>query len=210
MPKAYVKLGLDPSDVDIIATAWTVDTQTEVTLDDDTVDFTKPEGYKYYADDKGVSHIKFDEDKYDAYIKQQKQEEATAQGQALLVQLRQIAVLNSATDEQAYIMRYLYPEWSSESVSYKKDERLIYEDKFYKVLQGHTSQADWAPDKATSLFVEISDPNEEWPQYKQPTGAHDAYMKGDKVTFENKHYISLADNNVYSPKDYPSNWEEKE
>lgn len=36
----------------------------------------------------------------------------------------------------------------------------------------------------------------------QPTGAQDAYQKGDKVTYEGKHYISDIDNNVWSPTTY--------
>ena len=43
----------------------------------------------------------------------------------------------------------------------------------------------------------------------QPTGAHDAYNKGDKVTFEGKHYISLIDGNVYSPTAYPAGWQDE-
>lgn len=41
------------------------------------------------------------------------------------------------------------------------------------------------------------------------TGAHDAYKRGDKVTFEGKHYISLIDANVYSPTAYPAGWQEQ-
>lgn len=44
--------------------------------------------------------------------------------------------------------------------------------------------------------------------FVQPTGAHDAYKKGDKVHFENKIYESLIDNNVYSPSAYPAGWKE--
>lgn len=49
---------------------------------------------------------------------------------------------------------------------------------------------------------------EEWPEWVQPTGAHDAYSTGDKVTFNGKHYTSLIDGNVWSPDTYPSGWEE--
>ena len=49
---------------------------------------------------------------------------------------------------------------------------------------------------------------EEWPAWVQPTGAHDAYNIGDKVTFEGRHYISTMDGNVWSPSAYPDGWEE--
>ena len=33
---------------------------------------------------------------------------------------------------------------------------------------------------------------DEWPEYVQPTGAHDAYYNGDKVTYNGQHYICTA------------------
>ena len=48
----------------------------------------------------------------------------------------------------------------------------------------------------------------EFQPFIQPTGAHDAYKMGDKVKYNNKHYISLIDANVWSPEDYPQGWEE--
>ena len=44
------------------------------------------------------------------------------------------------------------------------------------------------------------------PEYVQPTGAHDAYKKGDKVTFEGAVYESIIDGNVWTPRDYPAGW----
>ena len=49
---------------------------------------------------------------------------------------------------------------------------------------------------------------EEYPEYKQPTGSHDAYKIGDKITFNEKKYICKLDNCVWSPSEYPSAWEE--
>ena len=194
-------------DIQVIASGWTADTQSQFVLDDNVVDFSKVNGYVGYVGDDGKNHLKFDQDKYNAYIKEQQKQEAMEEGQKMQVELQQLVVLSAATDDQAFIMRYLYPEWSGESVSYKKNDRFMYHDKFYKVLQNHTSQADWTPDTASSLYVEIANPAEEWPEFKQPTGAHDAYTKDAKVTFEGKHYKSLIDANVYSPTAYPQGWE---
>ena len=74
--------------------------------------------------------------------------------------------------------------------------------KLYKCLQAHTSQADWTPDTAVSLWVSISDPAEEWPEWSQPLGAHDAYSKGAKVSHNGKHWISDLDANVWEPGQY--------
>ena len=49
---------------------------------------------------------------------------------------------------------------------------------------------------------------EEYPEYVQPSGAHDAYNTGDKITFEGKKYTCKMDGCVWSPKDYPQAWEE--
>lgn len=52
-------------------------------------------------------------------------------------------------------------------------------------------------------------PAEEYPEYHQPTGAHDAYHNGDKVTFNGKHYVCIAPEGVavvWSPDTYPAYW----
>ena len=109
-------------------------------------------------------------------------------------------------DEDALQAVELFPQWAT-GHAYAVDERLQYKNVLYRVVQAHTSQADWTPDKTPALFVVVS--LDEWPEFVQPTGAHDAYKKGDKVTFEGKHYISLIDANVYSPAAYPAGWKEQ-
>ena len=52
------------------------------------------------------------------------------------------------------------------------------------------------------------EPAEKYPEYVQPTGGHDAYKVGDKVTFNGKKYECLIDGCVWSPKDYPQGWRE--
>ena len=112
----------------------------------------------------------------------------------------------SLTDEDALQAVELFPQWVV-GHPYVVGERLQYNSVLYRVVQAHTSQADWAPDITPALFVVVS--LDEWPEFVQPTGAHDAYNKGDKVTFEGKHYISLIDGNVYSPAAYPAGWQEQ-
>lgn len=52
------------------------------------------------------------------------------------------------------------------------------------------------------------EPAEEYPIYVQPTGAHNAYKIGDKITYNGKKYICKLDNCVWSPDAYPAGWEE--
>ena len=49
---------------------------------------------------------------------------------------------------------------------------------------------------------------EEYPEYVKPTGGHDAHMKGYKATYKGKKFISLIDNNVWTPDEYPQGWKE--
>lgn len=81
------------------------------------------------------------------------------------------------------------------------------EQRLYKCVQAHRSQADWTPDVAVSLWTLAGNPTEEYPEWSQPIGAHDAYMTGDKVTHNDKHWISTVDNNVWEPGVY--GWNEE-
>lgn len=109
----------------------------------------------------------------------------------------------SLTDEDAIEAIELFPAWSV-GTAYQVNERVQYHGVLYRVVQAHTSQEDWAPDVTKALFVVVS--LDEWPEWVQPTGAHDAYNKGDKVKYNGKHYISTIDANVYTPGVY--GWEE--
>ena len=100
----------------------------------------------------------------------------------------------------------IYPAWEI-GTAYAVNDRRRYGVNLYKCVQAHTSQADWTPDATPALWVKVS--VEEWPEFAQPTGAHDAYNTGDKVTYNGKRYVSLIDANVYSPDDYPAGWEEQ-
>lgn len=178
---------------------------TEVILIDPVIDLTKLSGYQLAFEEDGV-YMSFNEDKYNTYLEEQKKVEAIEDGKIRMEQLTIRSVLETASEEDAYIMRYLYDEWDGNGVSYKKDQRLRYKDKLYKVLLDHTSQGDWIPGATPSLYVEVSDPAIEYPEWKKPTGAHDAYAKDDKVTYNGKKYISTIDANTYSPEEYPAGW----
>lgn len=79
----------------------------------------------------------------------------------------------------------------------------------YQVIQPHTLSACWVPGQVPALYKVKPAPGEEWPEFVQPTGAHDAYNKGDKVTYKGEHYISLIDANVWAPDTYPAGWEKQ-
>lgn len=109
----------------------------------------------------------------------------------------------SLDDTKAVEAQCLYPGFAV-GVPYAAGDRVVYDGKLYKVLQAHTSQVDWTPDATPALWVAVS--VDEWPEWVQPSGAHDAYNRGDKVSYNGKHYICTADANVYAPGVY--GWEE--
>ena len=93
----------------------------------------------------------------------------------------------------------LFAQWA-ENVNYKSGNIRAYKDgKLYRCLSDHTSQSDWTPDVSVSLWTPISNPNEEWPAWSQPVGAHDAYSLGAKVLHNEQKWVSDVANNVWEP-----------
>lgn len=83
----------------------------------------------------------------------------------------------------------------------------MYNDNQYEVIQAHMTVIGQTPDLTPALWKLV--PGEEIPVWVQPTGAHDVYMKGDKVhfpTINDPVYESLIDNNSWSPTVYPQGW----
>lgn len=96
----------------------------------------------------------------------------------------------------------VFAPWQS-GIAYKKGDLRTYGDgeqrKLYHCVQEHTSQDDWTPDNAASLWALAGDPTVEFPDWSQPIGAHDAYDAGAKVSYGGKHWVSDLDDNVWVP-----------
>ena len=76
----------------------------------------------------------------------------------------------------------------------------LFEGKRYVVIQAHTTQSDWTPPQVPVLFLLIPEPTESgYPLWVQPTGAHDAYQIGDRVTHNEQNWESTTANNVWEP-----------
>ena len=130
--------------------------------------------------------------------------------EAMKVVARKYVTVAELAPEELTELINLYDIWEvGKPVSVKDIMRR--DGKLYEAIQAHTTQADWEPQNTPALWKEIT-PSETGggeeivPEFKQPTGAHDAYKKGDKVLFEGKVYESLIDNNAYSPTAYPAGW----
>ena len=203
--KIYVQIGGDGA-VTAFSTCSTADVQVDAEVTGPLYP-DKLSGYKLEPDNTGVNHLVFDEEQYKTHIKREQEAAAMAEAENRLAEVSRDALLDGVDDQTALSMALLYPEWDPNGVFYKAGRRVRYKGGFYKVLQDHTSQADRTPDTAVSLFVSISDPAVEWPEFRQPTGAHDVYNTGDKVTYKDGHYTCKQDNVAHSPEELPDAWE---
>lgn len=102
----------------------------------------------------------------------------------------------SLSDEDALAAPELFAAWSTD-IFYNVGDRRRYNGQLYSCVQAHTSQVDWTPEATPALWKKTS--IDEWPEWIQPTGAHDAYSTGDKVSHNDKHWISDIDANIWEP-----------
>ena len=140
-------------------------------------------------------------------------EQAQAAANPQVVTFASIALPSMAasiTDEQAITISTLWPEWSADGVQYKVDDVVNHGGHLYRCEQAHTSQADWTPDAAASLWSQIDIAGDGVDVWTQPTGAHNAYNTGDRVhypTADDPIYVSTIDGNTWSPDAYPACWQ---
>ena len=94
-----------------------------------------------------------------------------------------------ATDEQALEVQAIYPIWKPD-VQHTAGERVEYNNRLYKVKQTHTTQADWAPDIALTLFEPIDLVND---------GTLDKPITAviGMTYFKDKYYLDETDGKVY-------------
>ena len=107
--------------------------------------------------------------------------------------------VQSLEDKDALECVCLYEKWSGDSVQYTAGQRVQDDGILYTVLQAHTSQPDWKPADAPSLFAKVLIPDPSVvPEWEQPDSTN-PYAKGDKVTHNGKTWVSDIDGNVWEP-----------
>ena len=105
----------------------------------------------------------------------------------------------SLTDAEAITATCLHPKWSGDGVQYTAGQRLQDDGVLYTVLQAHTSQSDWKPAAAPSLFAKVLIPDPTViPEWEQPESTN-PYAKGDKAMHNGKTWVSDIDGNVWEP-----------
>ena len=117
-----------------------------------------------------------------------------------------IAGRGTVSDEAALEVLTIYPKWEDNiGKTITNDDitrglnRYQHNGELYKVVQPTVFQTQYEPgaEGTSSIFVKIS--LEEWPDWVQPTGSHDAYAKDAKVTHNSKKWTSDVDANVWEP-----------
>ena len=129
---------------------------------------------------------------HEAQLYAQQQRDAAA---IAFVVLAEAGTIDAVTASEQSL---LFAEWAA-NVNYTVGQLRQYGGKLYRCVQAHTSQTGWEPPNAASLWSITSDLAEEWPEWSQPLGAHDAYAAGAKVSHNGKHWTSDLDGNVWEP-----------
>lgn len=112
----------------------------EVIQDDPVIDISKLLGYKLAPDDETAEyHLIFDENKWKQKCEETAREQAVEKGKKMLTELSTKTILDSASDEDAYVMRYMYESWAPKT-DYEVGDRRRYGDNLYKCKQAHTSE----------------------------------------------------------------------
>ena len=138
------------------------------------------------------------------------------QEQSIKSILKTITLAKDLSQDQKEEILSQYEEYKI-GKEYKVKDKFNFDGKIYEVIQEHRSQTTWIPSSTPSLYTEFlnvkikdeaGNTSEVVAEFRQPTGAHDAYNKGDKVLFNGKVYQSKIDSNTFSPDQYADGWEE--
>ena len=140
-------------------------------------------------------------------IQRQLKVESEIQKEKLVKDILETNVIISAQtsdDTDSLDSQSLFPFWDGNGFTYPidfkcqsftKENELV----LYKCVQSHTSESEWLPEIVPALFTRVAYPDEilEW---KQPTGAQDAYKLGAIVTYNGKTWENTgSDANVWEP-----------
>lgn len=110
-------------------------------------------------------------------------------------------IKNKITEEQRKELIELAREKANPENSYAPLQEQI--DSIYTEIDRIKNRIDILEGKE-----EPTEPKEEYLDYVQPTGAHNAYNVGDKVTYNGKKYVCKINGCVWAPDVYPAGWEE--
>ncbi len=117
--------------------------------------------------------------------------------------LRALIVKASASlsDTDALSAVELFEPWAVGVAYEKSDKRIRHGGKLYRCIQSHTSQTDWAPDVATSLWEQVAEPGQgDTPENPIPYNGNMALVNGKYYSQDGVTYLCIRDtvNPVYN------------
>lgn len=129
------------------------------------------------------------------------------------------AVINSRNYELSDILKKIDTIWLQGGISDEEKNSLIAKaqenadgEQSYLPLQEQINKLftiiDSISDRVTILEGGEAAITEEYPEFVQPSGKHDAYNKGDKITYNGKKYECVKNNVMWSPDVNPKYWKE--
>lgn len=127
---------------------------------------------------------------------------------AVRMDMQELAQAGSLNGSKAVACEAVFPEW--EAGAYVVGDIRRFNNQVWRCCQAHDSagQTGWEPGAAAALWAPYHTIDPAFAKdFFQPTGAQDAYQKGEVCRFEGQVWRSLLDGNVYSPADYPAGWE---
>lgn len=103
-------------------------------------------------------------------------------------------------DQTALRMLAFYPEWKA-GKDYTVGFKVQYKEKLYKVVTAHTSQADWTPDVAVTLYERIDETHDGSEFDPIPYDGNMALVSGTYYTQDGVTYLCTRDSGiaVYHP-----------
>ena len=114
----------------------------------------------------------------------------------VFVKMAQDGTLDDITvSEHPSLFPSWYPQWTGKAGTILMDE-----GKLYRSIHDITNAAqNTKPSDTPSMWTRIGDPTQEYPEWVQPIGAHDAYANGAKSSHNGKNWVSTCDGNVWEP-----------
>lgn len=135
--------------------------------------------------------------------------EEELQMKAVRFAVQKLVRIDELSPDELNSIMMLYDEFVDYGQLYKTGDVFRYEETLYKVVQEHVSQKDWIPSDTPALYTKVTDDGliEVWGNRDLTVNP---FMTGDKVIFEDVVYVSIIDNNVWSPIEYPTGWIKEE
>lgn len=128
--------------------------------------------------------------------KERRSSSAQAVAEIMFVKMAQEQQLDEVTINEYPDLFVEWDEnWRGSAGSIVQDEGQLYRSIHDVTNAGQNTK----PSDTPSMWTRIGNPLEEFPEWVQPLGAHDAYANGDKVTHNEKKWVSDVGSNVWEP-----------